>query len=84
LNEVASNDKNWVSYDAATRGDHNAKGFMILARSVCEIMAKKYKLGHLSTAPISQEKSHMAPIFGSVGLLDQEVLPHKARMDGHC
>jgi hypothetical protein len=46
LIEVASNDKNWVSYDAVTRGDHNAKGFMILARSVCEIMAKKSKLGH--------------------------------------
>jgi hypothetical protein len=40
LIEVASNDKNWVSYDAATGGDHNAKGLMILAKSVCEIMAK--------------------------------------------
>jgi hypothetical protein len=47
LIEVASNDKNWVSYNAATWGDYNAKGFMILARSVCEIMAKKSKLGHL-------------------------------------
>jgi hypothetical protein len=29
---------------------------MILAGSVCEIMAKKSKLGHFSTPPISQEK----------------------------
>jgi hypothetical protein len=32
--EVAWNDQNWVSYDAATWEDHNAKGFMILARSI--------------------------------------------------
>jgi hypothetical protein len=54
LIEVASNYKNWVSYEAATL-DHNAKGFMILARSVREITAKKYKLGHFSTPPISQD-----------------------------
>jgi hypothetical protein len=44
-------------------------------------MAKKYKLGHFSTPPISQEKSHMVPIFGSVGSLDQGVVPHKQRAD---
>jgi hypothetical protein len=41
-------------------------------------MAKKLKLGHFSTPPISQGKSHMAPIFVSVWSLDQGVLPHKA------
>jgi hypothetical protein len=60
---VASNDKNWVSYDAATRGDHNAKGFMILARSVCEIMAKKSKLGHFSTPPIKPGKKSYGADF---------------------
>jgi hypothetical protein len=54
------------------------RGFMILARSVCEIMAKKSKLGHFSTPEKSQRKSHMAPIFGPVRSLDQGVLPHKA------
>jgi hypothetical protein len=63
LIEVASNDKKWVSYDAATGGDHNAKGFIILARSICEIMAKKSKLWHFSTPPISQEKSHMESAY---------------------
>jgi hypothetical protein len=51
---------------------------MILARSVCEIMAKKAKLGNFSTPPISQEKCHMVPIFGSARSLDQGVLLHKA------
>jgi hypothetical protein len=37
-------------------------------------MAKKSKLGYFSMPPISQEKSHMAPIFGSVRSLDQGVL----------
>jgi hypothetical protein len=41
-------------------------------------MAKKSKLRHLSTPPISQEKSHTAPIFGFVRSLDQGVLLHKA------
>jgi hypothetical protein len=49
-----------------------------LARSVCEIMAKKYKLGHFSTSPISQGKSQMVPIFGSVRSLGQGVLPQRA------
>jgi hypothetical protein len=40
--------------------------------------SKKSKLGHFSTTPINQEKSHMAPIFGSVSSLDQGVLLHKA------
>jgi hypothetical protein len=73
LIEVASNDKNWVSYDTATWGDHNAKGFMILARSVCETMAKKSKLGHFSTPrpPISQEKK----LYGADFLFCQVTWP---------
>jgi hypothetical protein len=41
-------------------------------------MEKKYKLGHFSTPPINQGKSHMALILGSVRSLDQGVLLHKA------
>jgi hypothetical protein len=81
LIEVASNDKNWVSYDEATWGDHNSKGFMILARSVCEIMAIKSKLGHFSTPPISQEKSRMAQFFVLSGHLSKEYFFTKQRVD---
>jgi hypothetical protein len=57
---------------------HMMRLYEMITRSVCEIMTKKYKSWHFSMPPISQEKSHMAPIFGSVGSLDQGLLLHKA------
>jgi hypothetical protein len=45
-------------------------------------MAKTYKLGHFSMPPISQEKSHMVPIFGSVqSLMTKGYFFTKQRVD---